>query len=103
MFDVLRALSISAGILLSVVVFIVIISMAAVKRGEAAMHGEAHEATSEPHASSHGATAELKKPEKPSAAVAADEISVANILVLGLVLFGLAVFVLFAVSLIGQL
>jgi hypothetical protein len=38
--DTLRALLISGGILLAVVVLITFISIAAVKRGEAAMHDE---------------------------------------------------------------
>jgi hypothetical protein len=41
MAEVWPALAISGGILLGVVVFIVIVSIAAVNRGEAAMHEDA--------------------------------------------------------------
>ena len=98
---------ISAGILFPVVVLIIVVSMAAVRRGEASVRGEAHAVSSELalHATVHGATAPAaKKPEKPSAAAAAaDEISVPNILLFGLILFGLAVLGLFAVSILGHL
>ena len=46
--DTLRALMISGGILLVVVVLITFVTIAAVKRGEAAMHDEAS------HGGSHG-------------------------------------------------
>ena len=38
MSDLLRSMGLAGGILLAVVVFIVIITMAMVKRGEASMH-----------------------------------------------------------------
>ena len=106
MSEILRAITISAGILFPVVILIIIVSMTAVRRGEASVRGGAHDVASESelHGQVHGAaTPAAKKPEKPAAVAAANEISVPNILLFGLVLFGLAVLGLFAVSILGHL
>jgi hypothetical protein len=98
---------IAGGLLVPVVVFIVIISIAAVRRGEIAMHGGVHDAavhsdvqTFIPDARTGAVAA---KPQKQAAGPASDEISVSTILVLGVVLFGLAMAALMAVSVIGHL
>jgi hypothetical protein len=97
--DVLRALSISAGILFLVVIVIVAVTMVAVKRGEAS-HGETEhslqEATPIPKETAPVVTT---KPTK-AAAPESDEISVMQILLLGTGLFVLTVLFLVALSLI---
>ena len=105
MSDILRAIAISAGILLPVVVLIIIVSMAAVRRGEASVRAAHGISEPELHGQVHGAAAPAaKKPEKATAAMAAtDEISVPNILLFGFILFTLAVLALFAVSILGHL
>ena len=99
--DLLRALSLSAGILLSVVVLIIIVAMAAVKRGEANMKG-GHDGPDESHGLKEAAAAPAAKGAK-AAAPAVDEISVPLILVLGLALFTLTIVALLGLSLLQHL
>ena len=99
--DLLRALSLSAGILLSVVVLIIFISMTAVKRGEVNMKG-GHEGPDDPHGAIEAAAAPAAKGAK-AAAPAVDEISVPLILGLGLALFTLTIVALLGLSLLQHL
>ena len=109
MSEVLRGIGISAGILLPVVVLIVIVSMAAVRRGEAGMWGELHGASHElapapayvPAAA--GSATAAAKPAKPATAVTTEEVSVIEILGLGLLLFVLTVLALLGVSILRHL
>jgi hypothetical protein len=102
--DILRALGISAGILFLVVILIVIVSIAAVNRG-AEQAEAAH--TKDPVAESAVRVKETvpgtaAKAAKPVAA-AADEISVPQILLLGVGLFVVTVVALLALSLIEHM
>src|SRR5215831_1409211 len=107
MSDILQALAISGGILLSVVVLTIIVSIATVNRGAAAM-GLAlephHPLEPTPHREAAGAAA-AAAPAKAgkAAAPAADEINVLQILGFGVALFVLAVLGLFALSLIQHM
>jgi hypothetical protein len=105
MSDILQALAISGGILLSVVAFTIVISFIAVKRGAAAM-GLAtephHPLEPTPHHEAAAAAAPAK-PAKAAAAAAGDEINVLQILGFGTALFVLAVLGLFALSLIEHM
>jgi len=106
--EVLRGIGISAGILLPVVVLIVIVSMAAVRRGEAGMRGELHGASQEltpayVPAAAGSATATAAKPAKPATAVTTEEVSVIEILGLGLLLFVLTVLALLGISILRHL
>jgi hypothetical protein len=101
--DLLHALSLSAGILLSVVVLIIIVSMAAVKRGEVNMKG-GHDGADESHGIiKEAAAAPAAKGGAKAAAPAVDEISVPLILVLGLALFTLTIVALLGLSLLQHL
>ena len=100
--DVLHALGIAAAILFPVLVFIVIITIAVVKRGEAGHAETGHDA---PAGSVHvegAAAAPPAKAVKP-AAPAVEEISVPLILLLGIVLFTLTIVALFALSLVQHM
>src|SRR5678815_3424449 len=104
--DVLRALSISASLLLSVVVLIIIVSMAAVRRGEANLGG--HDAGDDAHGIPGAVTATAgaavgAKPVKAGALPAVDEISVPMILLLGTGLFVVTILALLAMSLIAHM
>jgi len=107
MSDILQALAISGGILLSVVVFIIIVSIVAVNRGAAAMgHATEPHHPLEPtahHEVAGAATAAAPAKAAKAAAPAADEINVLQILGLGTALFVLAVLGLFALSLIEHM
>src|SRR5262249_6595919 len=107
MSDILQALAISGGILLSVVVLIIIVSIVAVNRGAAAMgHAtEPHDPLGAAHHAAAGAAAAAApaKVAKAATAPAADEINVLQILGLGTALFVLAVLGLFALSLIEHM
>ena len=104
MADLLRALSISAGILLLVVVLIIIVSIVAVNRGAAEMaEAEPHHAAP-PVAQMEGtAAAPAAAKHGKAAAPAAEEINVLEILGLGTALFVLAILGLFALSLIEHM
>ena len=106
MSEVLRGMGISAGILLPVVVLFVVISMAAVRRGEAAMRGEAHGGLHEPVPAyipgSTGAAVAAAKAAKP-AVVTTEDVSVIEILLFGLLLFGLTIFALLGLSILRHL
>jgi len=108
MSDILQALAISGGILLSVVVLIIIVSIVAVNRGAAAMGlaTEPHHPlvpTTHPEVTGAGTAAAPATAAKAAAAPAADEINVLQILGLGTALFVLAVLGLFALSLIEHM
>ena len=96
--DILRALLTAAGILFPVVILIIGVSMIAVKRGEAS-HASHHEEEESIHVTAGGAAA---KPAKAAAAVS-DEISVPQILGLGVGLFVLTILALLAVSLVAHM
>jgi hypothetical protein len=105
--DILRALSISASILLPVVILIIVVGRAAVLRGEASAHGHAgvHE-VGEPGL--HGVAIAGAKPapaaaKAGAAAAASEQISVLEILGMGTALFVLAVIILFGISLISHM
>jgi len=101
--DIVRALGISAGLLLLVVVLIVIVSIVAVNRGAAEMAPEPHLATEVPVAATkEGAAAASAKAVKP-AAPAVEEVSVIQILLFGTGLFVLTVILLVALSLIEHM
>ena len=105
MSDILRAMATSAAILFPIVVLIIIVGRAAVLRGEAAAHGDPHEASVQhaPHgvvADAKTATAALKA---PAAAAVSENVSVLEILVFGTVLFVLAVVVLFGISIVNHM
>ena len=95
--DLVRALGISAGILVLVVALIVIVSIAVVNRGEAAAAGESHVIPDVPVRKQSPPPAD----GKPAKAVepAGEQISVPQILVFGVGLFVLAVLALLALSL----
>src|SRR5262245_26639223 len=98
MTDVLRGLTIAAGIISIVVAFIIFITVAVVRRGE---HGHVvadHDVPPDSHAvtATAAAAAAPAKAAAKSAVPAGDEINVMQILVFGLVLFTLSVLALFA-------
>jgi hypothetical protein len=105
--DLVRALGISAGILIPVVIFIVLISIAVVRRGET---GEADAGHHVPGSLAHvtatatatTAAAPAPKAAKPSGPVS-QEVSVAEILLFGTGLFVLSILALLALSLIQHL
>ena len=100
MSDVLRALGISAGILLTVVVFIVIISIAVVRRGEGDhIEADRHVPDDPLHAKETAPAAKTLKPAGP----VVEEVSVPHILLFGIGLFTLTIVVLLALSLIEHL
>src|SRR5215468_1446832 len=104
MSDILHALAISGGILLSVAVFTIFISFITVNRGAAAMGlaTEPHHPL-EPTPHREAAAAAPAKAAKAAAAPAGDEINVLQILGFGTALFVLAVLGLFALSLIQHM
>jgi len=104
MSDILQALAISGGILLSIVVFTILISFITVNRGAAAMGlaTDPHPVEPTPHHEAAAAAAPAK-PAKAAAAAAGDEINVLQILGFGTALFVLAVLGLFALSLIEHM
>ena len=97
--DILRALAIAAGIFTPVIAFLVIISITAVKRGEASMHGASHGVPEDSLHVQGGAAAALAKAATP----VIEEISVLHILAFAIVLFTLTVLLLFGVSLIQHM
>ena len=101
--DIVRALGISAGLLLLVVVLIVIVSIVAVNRGAAEMAPESHHVTELPVAATkEGAATAPAKAAKPATA-AVEEVSVIQILLFGTGLFVLTVILLVALSLIEHM
>ena len=100
--DVVRALGISASILLLVVVLIVLVSIVAVNRGAAEMEPEHHAPEMPVAVSKEGVGAAPAKAAKPTAA-AVEEVSVIQILLFGTGLFVLTVALLVAVSLIEHM
>jgi hypothetical protein len=96
--DTLRALAISASILIPVVVFITVISIVTVRRGEASMLG--HDLPDEPL---YPATATVGGAAAAKAAAVSDEINVAQILGIGLGLFVLSIVLLLALSLLQHM
>jgi hypothetical protein len=105
--EVLRGMGIAAGILFPVVVLIVIVSMAAVKRGEIEMRGGTHGSTHELipayiPGTAGTATAPAAKAVKP-VTVKTEEISVIEILGFGTLLFVLSVLLLLGISILRHL
>ena len=102
MADVLRAMSISGGILLPVVIFIIIISIATVNRGIEQMGDGHHDLSPEGHgAAAHGGAVAAAAPAKKAAAGAAvEEISVMQVLLFGIILFTVVMGLLLLVSVI---
>jgi len=95
MADLIRALAISSGILLAVVVFTIFITITMVKRGEISMgggHGHGH------HPEPLAAAAAPAVGKAAKAGPVSDEISVMNILLLGIGLFTVTVLALLALS-----
>jgi hypothetical protein len=104
MADVLRALTISAGILSVVVALTIFVSITVVRRGE---HGDVaadHDVSPDSHAVNETAAA-AAAPAKAAKAAAPpkDEINVMQILIFGIVLFTLSVLALLGLSLIEHL
>lgn len=104
MSEALRGMGIAAGILLPVVVLIVIVSMAAVRRGEAMMRGDIHGHSPDlvpayvpAAAGTAAATAKTAK------VVTTDEISVLEILGFGTLLFVITVLLLLGLSILRHL
>jgi hypothetical protein len=97
--DVVRALAISASMLLAVVVLIVVVSIVTVKRGEARHVEPDHVRADDLPPATANAPAAAAKGGK-AAVSAADEISVPIILLLGVGLFTVTVLALFVMSLI---
>jgi hypothetical protein len=102
MSDVVRALGISAGILIPVVVFIVFISIAVVRRGELGEVHVGHDIPESPTPVAATATSPAVKAAKPSGPVR-EEISVTEILLYGTGLFVLSILALLALSLIQHI
>ena len=107
MSEALRGMGIAAGILFPVVVLIVIVSMAAVKRGEIEMRGGAHGSTHELvpayiPGTAGTATAPAAKAVKP-VTITTEEISVIEILGFGTLLFVLSVLLLLVISIVRHL
>jgi hypothetical protein len=106
--EVLRGMGIAAGILIPVVVLIVIVSMATVRRGEIEMRGGVHgshelvPAYIPGSAGTATVAAPAAKAVKP-ATVAKEEISVIEILGFGTLLFVLSVLLLFGISILRHL
>jgi len=104
MVDVLRAMSTSGAILLPIVVLIIIVSIATVKRGEDAMGGGHHGLSTDGHgaaaihASGSMAAAAPAAAKKPAATESADEISVMQVLLFGIVMFTAVMVLLLLVS-----
>jgi hypothetical protein len=96
--DIIRALATAAGILSPVVLLIVIVSIVAVKRGEALMAGHGPEATPTAEPAAPSAAAKTGK-----AAVAVEEINVGQILLYGVGLFTLTILGLLGLSIIEHM
>ena|SRR5438034_600055 len=99
--DVVRALATSAGILTPVVILMIIVSIVTVRRGEAGTHGLGHD---EPHpvAALAGTPVAAAKTGKAAGPVV-EEINVGLILLFGLGLFTLTVLALLGLSLIEHM
>ena len=102
MSEVLQAIGISAGILFPVVILIVIISMAAVNRGEAAQHKSSASSHDAADSAVHVEPIAAPAPAKPAKAgsAAAEEVPVGMILLLGVGLFTLMMLLFLAISLV---
>ena len=104
MSEILKAMGAAAAILFPVVILVIIITIAAVKRGEAAMrggeHGRAHDSPAGAiHAVPTAATGApaAPAPKKPAAA-AREEISVIQVLLFGIIMFTVVMGLLLGVS-----
>jgi len=102
MSDVLRALAISAVILLAVVTFTVVISIAVVRRGETPEVDAGHDVPDTAGLVKAAAGAAAVKAGKSTGPVS-DEISVPEILLFGTGLFVLSILALLALSLIQHM
>jgi hypothetical protein len=104
MIDVLKAMATSGAILVPIVILIIGISIATVKRGEAAMGGGHHGLSMDGHAAVlHGvgsaAAAAPAVAKKPGAAPV-EEISVMQVLLFGIVMFTAVMVLLLLVSIV---
>jgi hypothetical protein len=97
MADILRAILISAGILLPVVILIVGITIAAVRRGEAAMHTTADHVSLPPQSATEIPVA-AKPAAKAQPAPADDGLEISVVLLLGTGLFVLTIVLMIALS-----
>ena len=105
MTEILKAMATSAAILFPVVILVVIVSIATVKRGEISMGGDAHA-----HAHGHagiavdasGAGAAAAAAKKP-AAVVVENPGVLEILGLGTAIFVVAILILLAASIVAHM
>jgi len=103
--DVVRALAISAGILLPVVALIIVVSIFTVRRGEASVRESEHGIPDTPVlaiATAGAGAAPAKAVAKPGAAPV-EEINVMQILLFGIGLFTVTVVLLLALSLIQHM
>ena len=101
MADVLKAMSVSGGILLPIVIFIIIVSIATVNRGIEQMGGGHHDLAPEGHgAAAHGGAVAAAAPAKKAAVEVVEDISVMQILLFGIVLFTAVMGLLLLVSVI---
>ena len=106
MSEALRGMGIAAGILLPVVVLIVVVSMAAVRRGEAMMRGEVHGHSPDlvpAYIPSAAGTAVVASKAAKPATVTTEDVSVIEILGFGTLLFVLTVLLLLGVSILRHL
>jgi hypothetical protein len=100
--DLVRALAISTGVLAPVIILIIVISIAVVKRGEAGAAASGHPLPDDPsHAKETAAPAPVKGVK--AAAPASDEISVLHVLLFGAGVFTVAVLALLALSFIQHM
>jgi hypothetical protein len=102
MSDVARALGISAGILIPVVIFIVLITIAVVRRGETGEADAGHDVPTSLAQANATAAAPAAKAAKPTGPVN-EEVSVSEILLFGTGLFVLSILALLALSLIQHM
>jgi hypothetical protein len=106
MADVLRALTISGGILSVVVALTIFVSFTVVRRGEHGPVAADHDVSPDSHAVKETAAAAVAPAPAKAAKAAAppkDEINVMQILIFGIVLFTLSVLALLGLSLIEHL
>ena len=103
MVDVLKAMGTSGAILFPIVILIVVICIAAVKRGEAAMGGGDHGLSANgPAIALHpaGSVAAAAPAKKSAASAPVESISVIQVLLFGVVLFTAVMLLLMLVSVI---
>ncbi len=90
--EILKAMAVSGSILLLVVILAIVVTILAVRRGEAAMGGQDLSLPSDGHGVQAAATAGAKAP------VQTRDASVLEILIMGIVLFSLTMGLLIGIS-----